>query len=198
MKYYQLLLLIALFCSNVANSQAQYKLKTRICLGGTANESTTIGSYLYTIQNKAKQKLLIFFMEEGNKSLPRIQLLRRKLLRRYGDFSLSFIEWEADMEIEKSYIVSPELFVKVLEPKGIFNIVIPFTSHEEKRIASQVAQHLLLCPEDMLSSDLIPMPHFIENLQRYDFIYPSAQVAIPAHAMTSFVQQSDNRTHTHE
>lgn len=105
-----------------------------------------------TRQNK---QLMIFFIEEDNKSLPRIQLLRRKLLRRYGDLSLSFIEWEADMEIEKSYPVSPELFVKVLEPEWIFNIVIPFTSHEEKRTASQVAQHLLLCPEYMLYSDLI-------------------------------------------
>lgn len=189
MKYYQFLLLFTLLCSNIAQSQTYYKLKTQISIGNTSDDRGVTGSYLYTIKNKSKQRLLIFFIEESNTSMPRIPLLRRKLLRRYDDFSLSFIEWESDMTIEKSYTFYPQLFVKVLAPKGIFHIVIPFTCAEEKLLASQVAQHLLLCPEEMLSDNLIMMPQFIDNLQRYDFMYSGDQVVAPAHILMSFVQQ---------
>lgn len=70
------------------------------------------GSFLYIIQNQTEQNLVVFFIEENNDTLPNVKLLRRKLLRRYGDFSLSMIEWEANMYIENSTTVIPELFVK--------------------------------------------------------------------------------------
>lgn len=187
MRFYMFLLVIVLFCGNNINSQVKYNLKTKIYLRGASSKSSPEGSFLYIIQNQTKQNLLIFFIEENNDTLSNVKLLRRKLLRRYGDFSLSMIEWEANMSINNSTTVIPELFVKILAPKEKFKIDVPFTNDKEKLFALKVPLHLLVCSETMLSNNFIEMPHFIENIQRYNFGYSDTKVVIPVSDFMSFI-----------
>lgn len=184
MKFYKFLLIIALFCSNAVNAQVQYQIKTQKCVRGLYEGNSAVSSYQYSIRNKTRQNLLIFFVEEEKDTIPCVKLLKRKLLRRYGDFSLSWIEWE-DMVIEKSDNVRPELFVKVLAPKEKFKIIIPFADYEEEQLASKIAQHLLVCPESMFSDNQIGMPYFVENLQRYKFAYPGKSIVFSAGTLKS-------------
>lgn len=185
MKYYKFLLVVALLCSNVINGQVKYQIKTQKCIRGVITKAPL--SVLYTIQNRTKQDLLIFFIEENNDTLSCVKLLKRKLLRKYGDFSLSMIEWEANMSIENRNTAIPELFVKKLAPKEKFEIAIPFTNSEDEDIALTVTQHLLVCPESVFFNNLIEMPHFIENLQRYDFAYPGKNIVLSASTFRSFI-----------
>ena len=115
-----------LFCQNINPIQARW------CIRGEKGEYDETRSCLYSIQNSTSAKLLVFFIEENNDSLPPVQLLRRKLLRRYGDFSLSMLEWESNMIIEDSCAIIPELFVKCLLPKETFEIIIPFNSSDRE------------------------------------------------------------------
>lgn len=189
MRFYMFLLFIVLFYSNDINSQVKYKIKTKTYLRGVSSKSSSEGSFLYIIQNQTKQKLLIFFIEENNDTLSNIKLLRRKLLRRYGDFSLSMIEWEANMSIENSTTIIPELFVKILKPKEKFKIGVPFTNDKEKQFASKVPLHLLICSERVLSNNFIEMPHFIENIQRYNFGYSGTKIVISISDFMSFISR---------
>lgn len=182
-----LLVIALLCCCNGINGQVKYKIKTQKNLREASSKSSSEGSFLYIIQNKTKQNLLVFFIEENNDTLSNIKLLKRKLLRRYGDFSLSMIEWEANMSIENSTTVIPELFVKILTPKEKFKIVVPFTNDKEKQIALKVPLHLLICSETVFSNDFIGMPHFIENIQRYNLVYPGTQVVISVSDFMSFI-----------
>lgn len=187
MKFYMFLLVIVLFCSNDINSQVKYNIKTKKYLRGVPSKNSPEGLFLYIIQNQTEQNLVVFFIEENNDTLPNVKLLRRKLLRRYGDFSLSMIEWEANMDIENSTTVIPELFVKILTPKEKFKIDVPFANGKEKQFASKVPQHLLICSERVFSNSFIEMPHFIENIQRYNFGYSGTKVVIPVSNFMSFI-----------
>ena len=187
MKYYKLLLAIALLCCNVSNGQVQFEIKTQKIIRGVDNKNFPFGSYLYTIKNKTEQNQLIFFIEENNETLPCVELLKRKLLRRYDDFSFSMIEWEPNMTIEKNNIVTPKLFVKILAPKRKFTIIVPFFNNEDEDVALKVPLHLLVCPESVFSSNMIEMPHFRENLQSYDFAYPSNNVVVFTNPLKLFI-----------
>ena len=150
-----------------------------------------IGSYYHIVENKSEQNMVVFFIEDENDTLPQVKLLRRKLYRRYGDFYFFMIEWEANMHIEKSPTVTPDLFVKILKSGEKFELFVPFTDEKEEQIASEVSRHLLVCSEALFSCDEIGMPHYLENLQLYDIAYDSSKVVISADAFKSFLSESE-------
>ena len=150
------------------------------------SETVSDGSFYHIVENKSEQNLVIFFIEEENDTLPQVKLLRRKLYRRYGDFYFFMIEWEANMCIEKSPTVTPDLFVKVLRPEDKFELVVPYSDKDEEQTASKVSRHLLACSKTLFSSDEIGMPHFIENLLLYDIVYDNTKIVISADAFKSF------------
>ena len=70
-------------------------------------------------------------------------------------------------------------------------------NHQEDFSSRQHAcRHLLLCPEEMLSDNLIMMPQFIDNLQRCDFMYPGDQVVASVHTLMLLVQHHTTHPHT--
>lgn len=150
------------------------------------SETVSDGLFYHIVENKSEQNLVIFFIEEENDTLPQVKLLRKKLYRRYGDFYFFMIEWEANMCIEKSSTVTPELFIKVLRPEDKFELVVPYSDNDEEQTASKVSRHLLVCSETLFSSDEIGMPHFIENLLLYDIVYDNTKIVISADAFKSF------------
>ena len=176
MKRLLFLLVIALLYCNGINSQSKNDIKKQIQISDISIERSSDGSYIYTIKNKTKHNILVFFTEENNDTLSTIKLLKRKLLRRYGDFSFKMIEWEANMTIENSGAFMPELFVKILSPKEKLRIVASFTNDKEEQIALKVPKHLLICSEKLFSKRYIGMPHFVENLRMYKFDYPGNEV----------------------
>ncbi len=180
------LLIIALLCYNTMNSQVKYEIKTKKYLNEIHSEKSYSGSFCHIVENKTKQNLVIFFIEEENDTLPDVKLLKRKLYQRYGDFYFFMIEWEANMYIEKSTTVTPDLFVKILKPKEKLEVIVPFANDTEEEIASTVARHLLVCPETLFSNNLIGMPHFVENLQQYNIAYDKTKVVIAADKLKSF------------
>lgn len=180
------LLIIALLCCNTMNSQVKYEIKTKKCLNEIHSEKSYSGSFCHIVENNTKQNLVIFFIEEENDTLSDVKLLKRKLYQRYGDFYFFMIEWEANMHIEKSTTVTPDLFVKILKPKEKLEVIVPFANDTEEEIASKVAQHLLVCPETLFSNNLIGMPHFVENLQQYNIAYDKTKVVIAADKFKSF------------
>ena len=176
MKRLLFLLVIALLYCNGINSLSKNDIKKEIQISDISIERSSDGSYIYTIKNKTKHNILVFFTEENNDTLSTIKLLKRKLLRRYGDFSFKMIEWEANMTIENSGAFMPELFVKILSPKEELRIVASFANDKEEQIALKVPKHLLICSEKLFSKRYIGMPHFVENLRMYKFDYPGNEV----------------------
>lgn len=158
------------------------------------NETALRGSYCHFIENKSGQNLVVFFIEEENDALPKVKLLRKKLYRRYGDFSFSVMIWD-NIIYEKSSnaTVTPDIFVKILRPEEKFELVVPFANNDDEQIASKVSRHLLVCSETIFSGDEIGMPHFLENLLLYDIVYENSKVEISADAFESFYSKYSNK-----
>ena len=174
MKIVFVLFCLILFDHSMLFSQNINPIQARWCIRGEKGDYDETYSCLYSIQNNTSAKLLIFFIEENNESLTPVQLLRRKLLRRYGDFSLSMLEWESNMVIEDSCAIIPELFVKCLLPKETFEIIMLFNSSDRDKTNVDITKHLLICEERVFSDSLIGMPNFVKNLSLYrvGYLYP--------------------------
>ena len=151
------------------------------------NETASRGSFCHIIENKSEQNLVVFFIEEENDALPKVKLLRKKLYRRYEDFSFSVMIWD-NINYEKSNnaTVTPDIFVKILRPEEKFELLIPFANNDEEQIASKVSRHLLVCSEMLFSCDEIVMPNFIEVIQYYGIDYANQKVVISTDAFESF------------
>lgn len=158
------------------------------------NETASRGSYCHIIENKSGQNLVVFFIEEENDALPKVKLLRKKLYRRYGDFSFSVMIWD-NIIYEKSSnaTVTPDIFVKILRPEEKFELVVPFANNDEEQIASKVSRHLLVCSEMLFSCDEIVMPNFIEVIQYYGIDYANQNVVISTDAFESFYSKYSNK-----
>ena len=176
-----------LFCQNINPIQARW------CIRGEKGEYDETRSCLYSIKNNTPSKLLIFFIEENNDSLTPVQLLRRKLLRRYGDFSLSMLEWESNMIIEDSCAIIPELFVKCLLPKETFEIIMLFDSSCGEKTNVDITKHLLICDEHMFSDSLIGMPNLVRNLSLFRVDYPYPYVIMNSSVFQTFIYRQAKR-----
>lgn len=176
-----------LFCQNINSIQAKW------CVRGEKEGCDETRSCLYSIQNSTSSKFFVFFIEENNDSLPPVQLLRRKLLRRYGDFSLSMLEWESNMVIEDSCAIIPELFVKCLPPKEIFEIIMLFDSSCGEKTNVDITKHLLICDEHMFSDSLIGMPNLVRNLSLFRVAYPYPYVIMNSSVFQTFIYRQAKR-----
>lgn len=80
-KYYMALLTIALLYCNTMNSQVKYEIKTKKCLNEIYSEKSHSGSFCHIVENKTKQNLVIFFIEEENDTLPDVKLLKGSYIK---------------------------------------------------------------------------------------------------------------------
>ena len=101
---------------NTISSQEIVKSEINYCFMEMNGNSRSVQSCSYTIHNNNTTRMVLLFIEDDNTSRPHIELLKRKMLHRYGDFSLSMLEWEANMDVEHGCMVIPELFVKIIPP----------------------------------------------------------------------------------
>lgn len=172
---------------NYGRERKSFEDSVKIAVWRDYNETASRGSFCHIIENKSEQNLVVFFIEEENDALPKVKLLRKKLYRRYEDFSFSVMIWD-NINYEKSNnaTVTPDIFVKILRPEEKFELLVPFANNDEEQIASKVSRHLLVCSEMLFSCDEIVMPNFIEVIQYYGIDYANQKVVISTDAFESF------------
>ena len=184
-----LLLILLIFCLST-NGQSINIDTAKWCTEQGNGEIIYFETEVISFRNNTPNNLILFFVENHIDSLQRKVLLKKKLLRRYGDFSLSMLEWEPNMTIEQNSVLVPELFVKCLQPKACFNIILlPDTLHSHTKQSSwEIIKHTLVCEEFLFNSDLISMPNFVKNLHRYAFDYPYSFIVIDIKKFQSFIR----------
>ena len=171
-------------------------------IGQTINESETKyisilpdGSYgyflakKYNIINNDSTLSILLFIEEDNTTLSKIELVKRKLLRRYGDFRLSMLAWEPYMILENGINQVPELFVKILAPEESFDIIFIMTDNSCNSCFDILPKHLLICKEKDLCDKKVGLNNFVSAVNEYNFGFPFSFVVIDSESFSRFVQE---------
>lgn len=155
------------------------------CIYGCDN-SCCIHATRYVISNDNQNQIILFFTEEEVSKNDAIQQLRRKVLRPYGDFQLSMLEWEGNLQIEDACSFIPELFVKTLNPNESFEIIVISDSNSEEPIFD-LCKHILICNESNLSQ--IGLSQFIKYLEWYNFGYQYSYIVINESILRTFTSK---------
>jgi len=171
-------------------------------IGQTINESETkyisilpdgsYGQFLakkYNVINNDSTLSILFFIEEENTTLSKIELVRRKLLRRYGDFRLSMLAWEPYMIIENGVNSVPELFVKLIRPGESFDIIFILKDYPIDTSFDILPGHLLLCKEKDLCDQSVGLNYFISAIEEYNFGFPYSFVIIDSESFSRFINK---------
>ncbi len=134
----------------------------------------TICSLVYQVRNVSSTPQVLLFTEDDVNSMPLKTLIKKKLKRRYGDFSLAFFLWDANIENNSDYVNVPSFFVKFLSPDESFNITLSFQNENDHRVDSLFRKHLLICNlEDIEGNGMfLGFKAAINNLH-LEYPYPS-------------------------
>lgn len=138
----------------------------------------------YTVMNNDTVQILLLFTEDKNTHYPLNQLLKRKLLRRYGDFNLAMLEWE-NMQVDDSCANVPCLFAKTIGIGESFDIIIGYSNGLNSYNDMDFSEHFIICKEDDLSE--LGFPNFINYIKGYNFEYPYSFLMLSLKSISSFI-----------
>lgn len=180
--------LLIMIC-NTISSQEIVKSETNYCFMEMNGNSRSVQSCSYTIHNNNTTRMVLLFIEDDNTSRPYIELLKRKMLHRYGDFSLSMLEWEANMDVEHGCMVIPELFVKIIPPHESFSVFYCSEEGSDVIIKDEILKHLLLCNERDFSNTQIGLPNIVKCMENYNYCYPHSFIILNDDVLGKFIKK---------
>lgn len=146
----------------------------------------------YRIFNNTSDRLVILFTEDNKTTNDDYSIIMKKINRKYGDFSLSMLAWEANMEIKMECPIIPELFVKVLNPREIFEII--FESGDIIKDSTEFFEsHILIYNENFLKLQQVGLGNFVDCIVEYKFGYPYSILYIKEEDFITFLNRKKHK-----
>lgn len=175
---YFYLFCISIFSQDIKSYNTNYRFMN------SKDNGYLVQTERYTICNNDSVRLLILFSEEivdGN----HINVLKRKLLRRYGDFSLSMLLWD-NVLIKDTIPIVPAFFVKSLAKGETFDVIIKFKD-TDKFSLNEFEKHILICRETDFLTSQISMPNFIDTLKALHMEYSYSYIVFNSNELSDFI-----------
>jgi hypothetical protein len=118
-------------------------------------EPDSVCNLVYTVKNVSSTPQVVLLTEDDVNTMPLKTLIKRKLMRRYGDFSIAFFLWDGNVENHSAHVLVPEYFIKILSPDESLNITLSLQNEDDCVADSLFRSHILICNlEDMESEDM--------------------------------------------
>ena len=114
-------------------------------------------------------------------------------MRRYGDFSIAFFIWEANVENHSSYVIAPECFIKILSPDESLNITLSLQYEDDCMADSLFRSHVLICNLEDIEGD--EMFHgFKSYMNIHHLIYPYSSLTLSWGLFTNWLNKKDQES----
>lgn len=155
-------------------------------------EVDTICSLVYQVRNVSSTPQVVMFTEDDVNSMPSNTLEKKKLKRRYGDFSLAFFLWDANIENNSDYVNVPSFFVKFLSPDESFNITLSFQNEDDHRVDSLFRKHLLICNLEDIEGDE-RFSRFKWAINTYHLEYPYSSITLLWDQFTHWLNKQNSQ-----
>lgn len=132
-------------------------------------------------------RLFVMFSEDIINDNGRKDAIRRKMLRRYNDFSLSMLAWEPNIIMDSTYIV-PGPFAKLLEPGENFDIIFESEQYDGTSMIDVLQKHLLVF--DISELDDCGCSNFIEGAKSQNFLYAYSFIVLNFDKFLSYMKRN--------
>ena len=182
-RYFYTIVLLFISCTFIYAQEVKHEVRCYYAYGET--QLDTLYSIEYTIQNNSERTQVIMITEDNKRELPMNKIIRRRLLKRYGDLSFAQMAWD-NIENLSDYPVIPEFFIKTIQPGDSFKITIELKNEDVNKVNSLFKDHLLLLnAEDIDNKDMVN--GLLSAVKEYHFEYPYSSISIPWYVIEKFI-----------
>lgn len=191
MKKYLLIILLSL-SSSIYGQDISVETQ-KYCVSVKELEVDTLCNLVYTVKNGSSTPQVLLFTEDDVNSMPLKTLIKRKLMRRYGDFNIAFFMWDANITKDSSgYVQVPEIFIKILSPDESFNITLSFQNEDDHRVDSLFRKHLLICNLEDIEGDE-RFSRFKWAINTYHLEYPYSSITLLWDQFTHWLNKQNSQ-----
>ena len=181
-RYLYTIALLLISCTSIYSQEIKSEVRCYYAYG--AVQLDTLYNIEYTICNKSEKTLVIMITEDSKMEFPMNKIIRRRLLKRYGDLSFAQIAWD-NIEHYSDYPLIPHFFIKTVQPFGSFKITLGLKNENANRINTLFLEHLLILDaEDVDNKDMVK--GLLSAIKEYHFEYPYSSVCIPWPVISDF------------
>ena len=154
-------------------------------------ESDSVCNLVYTVKNVSSTPQVVLLTEDDVNTMPLKTLIKRKLMRRYGDFCIAFFIWEANVENDSPYVIAPECFIKILSPDESLNITLSLHNEDDSMADSLFRSHILICTlDDMESEDMFY--GFKDAMDYHHLLYPHSSITLSWSQITHWLEKKNH------
>lgn len=140
-------------------------------------EIDTVCNLVYQVRNVSSTSQVVMFTEDDVNSMPLKTLIKRKLIRRYGDFSISFFLWDGNVVNNSAYVNVPGYFIKILPPNESLSITLTLQNEDDCLVDSLFRNHILICNLEDIEGDE-RFCGFENAMNLYHLLYPYSSVTL--------------------
>lgn len=135
--------------------------------------------------------IIIMFTEDCMDEFTVKNALRRKMIRRYNDFSLSMLAWEANMRIMNHICTIPSSFVKLLEPGESFDLFFYSEQHDDSTMINMLSNHILkIHNQEMKDSGF---DNFIEGAKTHNYLYSHSFILLEFDLFYAYMNENESK-----
>ncbi len=140
-------------------------------------ETDSVCNLVYTVKNDSSAPQVVLLTEDDVNSMPLKSLIKRKLMRRYGDFSIAFFLWDPNVENLSAHVLVPEYFIKILSPDESLNITLTLQNEDDRMVDSLFRSHVLISNlEDIEGNELFH--GFKSYMNIHHLLYPYSSITL--------------------
>ena len=174
-RYYYTIVFLLLSCTFIYSQEINNEVRCYYAYGET--QLDTLCNIEYTIYNKTEKSQVIMITEDSKMEFPMNKIIRRRLLKRYGDLSFAQMAWD-NIENYSDYSLVPEFFVKIVQPNESFKIILELRNEDVNKVNAVFLEHLLV-----LDTEEVDNKNMVNGLftaiKEYHFEYPYPSIGIP-------------------
>ena len=191
MKKNIIIILIAIFMPSSLYSQIISMGKQNYYVWNDKMEIETICNLIYKVKNVSSKTQVVMFTEDDVSSLPLNKLIKRKIHRKYGDFSISHFIWD-NIENHSEAPLVPECFIKILAPNESIDITLLLQNKDDRFVDSQFRNHILVCNiEDIDKEDMFY--GFKAAVVEHHLEYPCSSITMLWSRFSLFLQRQGGK-----
>ena len=156
-------------------------------------ESDSVCNLVYTVKNVSSTPQVVLLTEDDVNIMPLKALIKRKLIRRYGDFSIAFFLWDGNVENLSAHVLVPEYFIKILPPDESFNITLTLQNEDDHMVDSLFQSHVLICNlEDIESQEMFQ--GFTDAMNYHHLVYPYSSITLSWNQIIHRLDKQDKQS----
>ena len=186
-RYLYSIVVLFVSCSFIHSQEINHEVRCYYTYSET--QLDTLYNIEYTIYNKTKKTQVIMITEDCKMEFPMNKIIRRRLIKRYGDLSFAQMAWD-NIENHSAYSLVPEFFVKVVQPNDSFKIILELRNEDVNRVKTLFLEHLLvLNAEDIDNENMVS--GLLSAIKEHHFEYSYPSIYIPWCIIKCFIKAKD-------